>query len=60
MWDGAEDLCLALNSSKEIGSSQSLYQFMKDAGFDQIEVNVVAREHEEPQFQTVLASGVKR
>jgi ubiquinone/menaquinone biosynthesis C-methylase UbiE len=41
-------------------SENKLYQFMKDAGFDQIEVNVVAREHEEPQFQTVLASGVKR
>jgi len=41
-------------------SENKLYQFLKDAGFEQIEVNVVAREEEEPQFQTVLASGVKR
>jgi ArsR family transcriptional regulator len=40
-------------------SENTLYQFLKHAGFRQIEVNVVARETEEPHFQTVLASGVK-
>ncbi|MFW5874044.1 MAG: ArsR/SmtB family transcription factor [Verrucomicrobiota bacterium] len=40
-------------------SENKLYHFLKEAGFRQIEVNVVAREQEEPQFQTVLASGVK-
>jgi ArsR family transcriptional regulator len=40
-------------------SENKLYQFLKDAGFRQPEVNVVAREAEEPNFQTVLASAVK-
>lgn len=40
-------------------SENKLYQFLKDAGFRKPEVNVVAREVEEPNFQTVLVSGVK-
>ena len=40
-------------------SENKLYQFLKDAGFRRIEVNVVAREAAEPNFETVLASGVK-
>jgi len=40
-------------------SKNKLYQFLKDAGFRKPEVNVVAREVEAPNFQTVLASGVK-
>jgi ubiquinone/menaquinone biosynthesis C-methylase UbiE/DNA-binding transcriptional ArsR family regulator len=40
-------------------SENKLYQFLKDAGFRQIEVTVVAQESEAPNFQTVLASGVK-
>ena len=40
-------------------SENALYQQLKAAGFRKIEVNVVARESEEPNFQTVLASGVK-
>ena len=40
-------------------SENKLYQFFKTAGFRQIEVNVVAKESETPNFQTVLASGVK-
>jgi len=40
-------------------SENKLYQFLKDAGFRQIEVNVVAEEAEAPNFQTVLASAVK-
>ena len=41
-------------------SENTLYQFLKEAGFSQVEINVVAREEEAPNFQTVLASGVKR
>ena len=40
-------------------SENALYQQLKATGFRKIEVNVVARESEEPNFQTVLASGVK-
>jgi ArsR family transcriptional regulator len=40
-------------------SENKLYQFLKKAGFRSIEVNVVARENESPQFETVLASGLK-
>ena len=40
-------------------SENALYQLLKDAGFRKIEVNVVAKESDEPNFQTVLASGVK-
>lgn len=40
-------------------SENKLYQFLKAAGFRQIEVNVVAKELEAPNFETVLASGVK-
>lgn len=40
-------------------SENALYQFLKSAGFQQIEVNVVATESDEPYFQTVLASGLK-
>lgn len=40
-------------------SENTLYQFLKTAGFQQIEVNVVAHEDEAPHFQTVLASGLK-
>ena len=37
----------------------TLYQFLKSAGFQQAKVDVVAREEQEPNFETVLASGVK-
>ena len=40
-------------------SENKLYQFLKTAGFRKIEVNVVAKEMEAPNFQTVLASGIK-
>lgn len=40
-------------------SENKLYQFLKEAGFRKPEVNVVSREDDEPNFQTVLASGVK-
>ncbi len=40
-------------------SENTLYQFLREAGFKNIEVNVVSREKQEPHFQTVLACGVK-
>jgi ArsR family transcriptional regulator len=36
-----------------------LHEFLEDAGFHEIEVAVVARDEQNPQFQTVLATGVK-
>lgn len=40
-------------------SENTLYQFLKTAGFSQAKVDIVAREDQEPNFETVLASGVK-
>lgn len=40
-------------------SENKLYQFLKQAGFKQMEINVVAEEAEPPNFQTVLAYAVK-
>ena len=40
-------------------SENTLYQYMKVAGFRQIDVNVVAKEESPPHFQTVLASGYR-
>ena len=40
-------------------SENRLYQFLQDAGFKNIEVNVVSREKQEPYFQTVMAAAVK-
>ena len=40
-------------------SENTLYQLLKNTGFRKIEVTVVACESQEPNFQTVLASGVK-
>jgi ubiquinone/menaquinone biosynthesis C-methylase UbiE len=37
----------------------TLYGFLKQAGFEKVEVSVVAREEQEPGFQTLLASGIK-
>lgn len=43
-----------------LGFSQNkLYQLLKDAGFKQIEINLVSKETEEPYFQTILASALK-
>jgi ArsR family transcriptional regulator len=36
-----------------------LHEFLADAGFREIEVNVVARDEQNPQFQTVLATAIK-
>ena len=40
-------------------SENTLYQFLSNSGFRKIEVTVVACESVEPNFQTVIASGVK-
>ena len=36
-----------------------LHEFLDDAGFREIEVSVVARDEQNPQFQTILATAVK-
>lgn len=37
----------------------ALHGFLKAAGFTKVEVSIVAREDQEPHFETLLASGVK-
>jgi SAM-dependent methyltransferase len=37
----------------------ALHGYLRDAGFEQVEVSVVARETAEPGFQTLLASGAR-
>lgn len=36
-----------------------LHQWLEQAGFKRIEINVVAREEQPPHFETVLAAGIK-
>jgi ArsR family transcriptional regulator len=36
-----------------------LHEFLDDAGFQEIEVGIVARDEQNPQFQTVLATAIK-
>ncbi|MBK1877988.1 ArsR/SmtB family transcription factor [Pelagicoccus mobilis] len=40
-------------------SENKLHHWLKDAGFESVEVTVVAQEEQEPQFETVLASGLR-
>lgn len=40
-------------------SEVEMHQMLKDAGFTQIEVTVVARDEEAPHLQTLFATGVK-
>ncbi len=40
-------------------SELDLQQFLEEAGFQHIEIGVVAREEKSPQWQTVLATGIK-
>lgn len=40
-------------------SENRLYQILKEAGFDSIDVNVVSCEDEPPHFETLVASGLK-
>jgi ubiquinone/menaquinone biosynthesis C-methylase UbiE/DNA-binding transcriptional ArsR family regulator len=37
----------------------TLHGFLKKSGFQKVEVGTVAREEQEPQFETLLASGLK-
>ncbi|HTB62973.1 MAG TPA: class I SAM-dependent methyltransferase, partial [Opitutales bacterium] len=41
-------------------AENSLYQWLRKAGFVNVEVEIVAREDKEPFFETLLASGVKK
>jgi ArsR family transcriptional regulator len=41
-------------------TENTLYQWLRKAGFAQVEVATVAREAQEPCFETLLASGVKK
>jgi ubiquinone/menaquinone biosynthesis C-methylase UbiE/biotin operon repressor len=40
-------------------SEVQLHEFLEEAGFKEIDVRVVSREKQSPQFQTVFATGVK-
>jgi ubiquinone/menaquinone biosynthesis C-methylase UbiE/biotin operon repressor len=40
-------------------SEVQLHEFLEKAGFKEIDVRVVSREKQSPQFQTVLATGIK-
>lgn len=40
-------------------SENQLHQWMRRAGFRQIEINVVSREAAEPGFETLLATGIR-
>jgi len=40
-------------------SEVQLHQWLEEAGFGKLEVTVVSREKESPNFQTVFATGSK-
>ena len=40
-------------------SENSLHGFLRESGFDHVEITTVSREENEPHFETLLASGVK-
>ncbi len=49
-----------LYNDQWLGFSQNqVYRWLKNAGFEQVEVSIVAREAKEPFFETILASAVK-
>ena len=41
-------------------SEAELHRMLKEAGFEEIEVQVVSREEEPPHFQTLFGTGRKR
>src|SRR5437016_3457380 len=48
-----------LYGDRWLGFAESdLHRWLEEAGFKKIEVNAVAREEQEPHFETVLAGGV--
>jgi ArsR family transcriptional regulator len=49
-----------LYADRWLGFSEvELHQLLEEGGFREVEVSVVSREKQNPQFQTVFASGVK-
>lgn len=40
-------------------SENALHNFLREAGFDQVEVSTVSREEQEPYFETLLANGIR-
>ena len=43
-----------------LGFTESqLHSYLEDAGFREIEISIVGRDEQNPQFQTVLATAVK-
>lgn len=40
-------------------SENAMHEFIRSAGFDQVEVTTVSREEDAPHFETLLASGVR-
>jgi ubiquinone/menaquinone biosynthesis C-methylase UbiE len=51
------DKARELYGDRWLGFAESdLHRWLEEAGFKQIEINVVAREEEPPHFQTILAS----
>ncbi len=40
-------------------SENRLYEFLREAGFKNIEVNTVFREKQEPHFETIMAAAIK-
>ena len=41
-------------------SEGKLHSWLKGSGFDNVSVSVVSKETEEPRFETLLATGIKR
>lgn len=37
----------------------ALHRFLRQAGFEQVEVSLIAREEQEPHFETILACGIR-
>jgi len=37
----------------------ALHRFLRQAGFEQVEVSLVSREEQEPHFETILACGIR-
>ena len=51
---------LELYGDRWLGFAESdLHRWLEESGFKKIEVSVVAREEEEPHFETILAGGQK-
>src|SRR5438477_111448 len=54
------DKARELYADRWLGFSEiKLHELLEEAGFREIEVNVVSREKQNPQFQTVFATGIK-